>query len=99
MPAQGTIGKSGVEIGALNSYRRSEPLHAKSPTMVFAGPMIKRTIVGKITVEEGVTTVDLHVGGQTLKLTIAEARALAQQISSAANSLHEKIWPEGKTKA
>jgi hypothetical protein len=59
--------------------------------------MEKRTIAGKITVDEGVTTVDLHVGGQTVKLTIAEAQALAQEIATVATTLHEKIWSE-KTK-
>ena len=61
------------------------------------GPMEKRTIAGKITVEEGVTTVDLRMGGQTLKLTIAEAQALARAISRVATTVHEKIWSE-KTK-
>jgi hypothetical protein len=40
--------------------------------------MAKRQIAGKITVTEGVTTVDLHVGAQTVKLTIDEAEELAQ---------------------
>jgi hypothetical protein len=61
--------------------------------------MAKRTIAGKVTVDEGVTTVDLHVGGQTVKLTIAEAQALAQEISSIATTLHEKIWTGQKTKS
>lgn len=61
--------------------------------------MAKRAIAGKITVDEGVTTVDLHVGAQTVKLTIEEAQELAKELSSKATALHEKIWAKGKTKA
>ena len=58
--------------------------------------MAKRAIAGKITVDEGVTTVDLHVGAQTVKLTIEEAQELAKELLSKATTLHEKIWAKGK---
>jgi hypothetical protein len=60
--------------------------------------MAKRPIAGKITVDEGVTTVDMHVGAQTVKLTIEDARDLARELSDKAASLHAKIWAKGKPK-
>jgi hypothetical protein len=42
--------------------------------------MAKRPIGGRITVSEGVTTVDLHVGAQTVKLTTEEAQELAGEL-------------------
>ena len=55
-------------------------------------------IAGKITVTERVTTVDLHVGAQTVKLTTNEALALARLLSSVATDLHAKIWDGAKPK-
>lgn len=40
--------------------------------------MAKRPIAGKITVAEGIATVDLHVGAQTVRLTIESARGRAR---------------------
>jgi hypothetical protein len=51
--------------------------------------MAKRAIGGKIIVSEGVTTVDLRVGAQTVRLTIEEARELARTPASAAMALHD----------
>jgi hypothetical protein len=61
--------------------------------------MARRPIAGKTTVDQGVTTVDLHVGAQTVKLTIEDARDLARALSDKAMVLHDKIWPRGKPKA
>ena len=57
--------------------------------------MAKRAIAGKITVDEGVTTVDLHIGVQTVRLSIEDVRELARVLMSVATSLHPKIWPKG----
>jgi hypothetical protein len=40
--------------------------------------MAKRPIAGKITVDEGMTTIDLHVGAQTLKRTGPCPRVIGQ---------------------
>ncbi|MBV8446819.1 MAG: hypothetical protein JO094_07575 [Hyphomicrobiales bacterium] len=58
--------------------------------------MKKRAIAGRITVDEGITTVDLHVGAQTVKLKVEEARELARELTSVATALHGKIWAKHK---
>ena len=58
--------------------------------------MAKRAIAGKISVDEGITTVDLHVGAQTVKLKVEEAQELARELTSVATALHSKIWAKDK---
>jgi hypothetical protein len=56
-------------------------------------------IAGKINVTMGVTTVDLHVGAQTVRLRIEDAQELARKLADTAAGLRAKIWPQGKPKA
>jgi hypothetical protein len=56
-------------------------------------------IAGKINVTMGVTTVDLHVGAQTVRLRIEDAQELARKLADTAAALRGKIWPQGKPKA
>jgi len=51
-------------------------------------------IAGKMTVTMGVTTVDLHVGAQTVRLRIEDAQELARKLSDTAAALRAKIWPQ-----
>ena len=44
-------------------------------------------IAGKINVTMGVTTVDLHVGAQTVRLRIEDAQELARKLSDTAATL------------
>ena len=53
--------------------------------------MAKRPIAGKITVAEGITTVDLHVGAQTVRLTIEQAHEVARELDMVATTLTSKI--------
>jgi len=54
--------------------------------------MAKGQIAGKISVSEGVTTVDLHVGAQTVRLSTDDAKELARVLTSVATALRAKIW-------
>jgi hypothetical protein len=73
-------------------------LHLDDRDIGEPDPMAQRPIGGKIIVSEGVTTIDLRVGAQTVRLTIEEARELARTLASAAMALHEKLWPKRKPK-
>ena len=53
--------------------------------------MAKRPIAGKITVSEGITTVDLHVGAQTVRLTTEQAHEVARELDMVATTLDFKI--------
>jgi hypothetical protein len=61
--------------------------------------MAKRPIAGKITVDEGMTTIDLHVGAQTVKLTIEDARELAGRAIRQGRELARQDMTKGKSKA
>jgi hypothetical protein len=63
-----------------------------------AGSKMATQIAGKITVEMGVTTVDLHVGAQTVRLTIGDTRELAQELSDTATRLQAMITAAHKPK-
>jgi hypothetical protein len=56
-------------------------------------------IAGKVYVTMGVTTVDLHVGAQTVRLRIEDAQQLARKLTDTAAALRAKIWPQGKPKS
>jgi hypothetical protein len=49
--------------------------------------------------DEGVTTVDLHVGAVTVRLKIEEAQEIARELSGVVAALYAKIWEKGKAKA
>ena len=49
-------------------------------------------IAGKINVTMGITTVDLHVGAQTVRLRIEDAQELARKLADTAAALRAKIW-------
>ena len=49
-------------------------------------------IAGKINVTMGITTVDLHVGAQTVRLRIDDAQELARKLADTAAALRAKIW-------
>jgi hypothetical protein len=59
--------------------------------------MAKR-IAGKIAVEMGITTVDLHIGAQTMRLTTEEAEELAQELKDTAVRLRALILAAHKPK-
>jgi hypothetical protein len=56
-------------------------------------------IAGNINVTMGVTTVDLHVRAQTVRLRIEDAQELARKLADTAAELRARIWPKGKPKA
>jgi hypothetical protein len=60
--------------------------------------MAKRPIAGKITVSEGITTVDLHVGAQTVRLTIEQAHEVARELDMVATTFGFED-PGGEEKA
>jgi hypothetical protein len=51
-------------------------------------------IAGNITVTMGITTVDLHVGAQTVRLRIEDAQELARKLADTGVALRAKIWPQ-----